>query len=218
MAENLPVNFAIPGEQILANYSFTQLISGLGFLSLNCATYRDTDSIEYFLDDNIDVSDAGEYYVGSVVGNNANVTVATKSFTTSTFNNPRTIQGKAWLKLPVAGNNVTYWFEVSLLKVLVDNTTTSLASYTTYSKTSGLPGVPEYLVTAFDVAKTGIKVGEKLRITLVFKATGASSGANTAWAYDASNSARSITVGVNTYSFPAGNTNTNLNIPFRIEQ
>ena len=164
----MPVNFAVPGETALASYSFSELLTGLGYQIFYPGGYRDEETTyNYLIDrqfygtgnqataDNTDVYDYEEY-------------------DTSTFNIPRAVQGRVNVIFAVkhvtvhGGQGSVVNTSAELLVVHTDDSTTSLGSATSERWGNQTGGSTNYKNTsvAFDVDLTNIKIGEKLRIKL----------------------------------------------------
>lgn len=113
MAENMPLNFVIPGENVLATYSYTDIANGAGYVDFYPFITRNgpqaSPTVSYQLaisssqntaDKQITTSNAEEY-----------------NFDSSPFNTPRVAKGLAYLKIVVKQNAGTRHYAIRLLKV-----------------------------------------------------------------------------------------------------
>lgn|GEM_PF-6765257 len=96
MAENLPINFAVPGENVIATYNYQELAEGTGILSLYpfYATMSG-GTIIYRLSSNTYFSESN-----STGGTTGGALVFNKTFELNPFNTPRTVKGTAIFTLP----------------------------------------------------------------------------------------------------------------------
>jgi hypothetical protein len=156
MASTLPINIPIPAENILANYDWTDVADGTGYIRLY-VIHEDT------LGDG-DCSLVTKAY--STPRGNLSKPSA-KAIDLTPFNTPRTIGGRAVVncgKIETSSGNGS--FTVTFWKVSGGAETAISGNLTSYSKSSGGSHIAIGSIT-----QTNFKVGDILRIKLTGNGT-----------------------------------------------
>lgn len=195
-----PRRYANPGT-VLANFDFTDLASGLGFVNYYGLTSNPSTS--YLLSSNV------EYSSGSRETSKSNGSL-TVNFDSSVFNLPRVVKGNAYFSCAVVITaSGTGTISATLQKVGPTGTVTDLGSgVTSESITSSNDSTMFFLELPLNT--TNIAAGDKLRlaVTLVCDAAG-----SILIAHDPASR--------NSTNFPANDnyiTRLKVSIPFRIDQ
>ena len=211
MANIMPINIPLPQEPIMANYNWTDVASGVGFVTFDLFQTDNSTATEYRISDNVL---GGE-------GSHAPVSSGTVTFTfdSSPLGTPRVMMGTAFALFSQAvwstggsGNSASVYAVVSICKWDGTNETV-LATQTTstLSRVSALEAVTRSL--GFSIAKTNFKIGEQIRIKVaVTSAISGTGRTRTIWdpLNRDSGGEASITASTNPTYFK-------INIPFKID-
>lgn len=159
----------------VASYDYTDIASGLGFVTYYpCATLSGTGTLAYFLVTTTDVRPDQD--AGGASTTNSTVSSLSINFDTSTFNLPRTAKGTAFVNFAVRNPDADVTnckFSAQLKKVASDGTTlTNLSSAVERNYGSGGGGAlgattTQQIFFSLALTQTQIKVGEKLRLTII---------------------------------------------------
>ena len=157
-AQNLPINFAIPAEGSVASYSFSELLSGSGYVEFYLGL-NDTGMLTEF--QYYSKTSLTEY---SSADNNSVWTSAGSLDFKQRVNKPVSVAGKAVATIPTwkSNNSSTGVRCVVSIGKYDGVTTTILASGTTNQNGQSTAEVYKYLTAEIDVPKTNFKIGEYL--------------------------------------------------------
>jgi hypothetical protein len=177
MADQLPVNFAIPGENSIANYDWRDIATGTGYIEFYATKTRLASADSYKLVTSTLWSDS-DY----ALGNNS----ATDLDFDITFDNQLTLKGEAHVQVPIAfflgsgtGVSISCTVTVNLYKVSGGVETQIGSTATTTQSSSALNGGQSAqkigaVVIAINTP-TIIKRGDTLRLNVI---SGAGGGTN----------------------------------------
>lgn len=145
----------------LANYDFSDILSGIGYLRFYLSQTKDDSGTNYILIDRTIKTTEIVAGMGAIGYGDPPATV-TRDFDTAALTSPRVLEGECYCSLRGANDYVgdadEWYFTVTLYSY--DGTTeTSIASGT--SETSSKR--QETVVFNFTVPKTLIKIGERIR-------------------------------------------------------
>jgi len=163
MAENLPINFAIPAEGAVASYNWIDLANGMGYVDLYFLVLANS----YLLTNSTNISSNTNYFYSTI-----SFTCIDQDFTT-TINTSRTIRGNAYFEIPVTDINGSGTVTVI---VTVYKNLTSIGTRTT-TKVMTSEGYHSNLISdSVSLTTTNFGVGDILKVHLrVSWAEGASS-------------------------------------------
>lgn len=216
MADNLPVNFPIPGEQALATYNFSDFAQSRGVVKFYLLSTKDSTGLTYKLSEqqigspNYDTNNL-QIFVSSGPNTTNNIDV---DFDLTSFNNPVTIEGKAIVFLGFeynrTGANGTLIFTLKLRK-WDGSTETDIATVTSETFTTSSKG---HLTIPITIPNTHFKIGETLRFSvLAALVAGSSTSSEVAIGIDPLNrDSTNISPSSDTSEY----TQSYINIPFRI--
>lgn len=168
MADNLPINFTIPGESAIASYPYQDVQDGTGYVHYFGA--KDNDG--YVLTTQNIYS---EIIFSQVTANAGDATLLSQNFDVL-FNAPKNVKGNLIANFPVMHDTSTSGLRkvnvtVTVYKVAVGGATTQIGTDTAteYSNTGTGQMEPNYRVRIVKCAltQTHFKVGESLRINVV---------------------------------------------------
>ncbi len=156
-----------PKREFLANFPFSDIASGTGFIKYFIAGAENDSAVSYLLTElsltssNSNVSPRGDNTVF-----NANGETITAS--TSVFNLPRTIRGNAYFNW--AGKSSSSGDGDFLVQVFIDSTDISSGGVTTHNigadTATVLPGLIEIPLT-----QTTVKKGETIKVKITWNKT-----------------------------------------------
>ena len=157
----------LPKREFLANFNFTDIASGTGFIKYWIAGAKDDSAVSYLLTElsltssNSNASPRGD---NTVFNNNGETLTAS----TSTFNLPRTIRGNAyfnWAGKSSSGGNGDF-----LVQVLIDSKDISSGGVNTHNigadTASVLPGLIE-----IPLIQSQVKKGETVKVKITWNKT-----------------------------------------------
>lgn len=168
MADVLPLNFPIPGENAVASYNYEELASGLGYIEFYGLSILDgtTPDTEYFLT-------TSEIYSQDI---ELTSTATTYSFYSSPFNLPRVVEGRAYVELPFGAKGGSGDTAAATVAIKHYDGSTATTLDTTKTETLEDPGTngtnAEVQVLKFNLAETNFKIGDQLLITITTERTG----------------------------------------------
>lgn len=157
----VPINFAIPAENAIASYSWTDLASGQGYVRF----YPFYDGSNWVMNDN-------KIYTGSDAFAVTNNSTSVVTFTTSTFNTPRTIKGVAYLEVSnnktAAGPYAKSWSLAAVLKKVSGGVTSTIGTFSNYSASFHTNGASIFYMDVMKatIAQTGLKIGDYLQLEI----------------------------------------------------
>jgi hypothetical protein len=240
MAEQLPVNFAIPSENTLTSYSYTDLVEGTGYIEFLGSGWADSGAVKYRLSTTAYMP-SSRGYVSSVdtIDNQKREVVDSGTYTkeidldfdTAIFIKPKVLQGTAFFEIPVASNpynsseQVSWYAIVTLRKIATDGTTETDIVSVQSGEFAGKEGTGynnRYLSFQTVVPKTNIKIGEKVRATIEIWGKKVAGSANPAvmLCFDANNnliSAIGAGSNFNLCTQAAGYTQLKISLPFKVD-
>lgn len=174
MAEQVPVNFAIPGENLIASYNFFDVAEGSGIVEFcGCKVATGSASYNYILTTNktmysVFVGDTGGY---STLNGFSGVFEVV-------FNLPKTIKGTATLCVPICcyaqTGTRTGYITADIRKYDGSSETTIGASTQSPSITGINSFIPGMTNIKFSIARTNFKKGDTLRLYIAGTASGGS--------------------------------------------
>lgn len=152
MADNLPINFNIPSEGAIASYSWTDVASGLGYVTLYL-TSHEVDHVTAF--SLIDATIAGKRYGSGWYS------TTYQAFDSSGFNTPRTVKGKMYFSGQMCNTAVNAPIYAKVYHVTAAGVETEIGAenYTDSNLTAGYP-----FCLCWNIAETDFKIGEYIRI------------------------------------------------------
>jgi hypothetical protein len=181
MADRLPINFDIPQESAVASYNWTELASGLGYVTFYgamSATGGTSPTVVYNLLSNPLPSNPHLRTLDGIYALQHSATAYTVD--TNVFNTPRLLQGTAYVSatLGIENNTASITMTVKLQHVrgaVVTDISSSLTSmtFTTSSDTT----LRRNVIIPLDLTTTNIKKGDIIR--LLVTNTGSAGGART---------------------------------------
>jgi len=165
MASNLPINFAVPNEGIIASYSYNDLATGLGYVNFYPVVLGGVDKLvtsqEY--------SQEGQYQYGSAVNS---TTLYEKTFVAN-IGSTRTMYGEAIISCPwgATRNDNTATITGTIYKNAVELVTGNKEHTWTVDNN----GQGAYMSLILSIPLTTLKKGDQLKIKIKI---------NTNYAYD----------------------------------
>ena len=107
MAETLPINFPLETENVIASFSFTDIIDGTGVVVMRAFTSKDNTTADYHLGTN-------DLYSNDIITTEAVATthagfeaVHDIDFDLGTFNSSRIMSGTARVNITLGGNSTS---------------------------------------------------------------------------------------------------------------
>ncbi len=207
----LQKTFRKQGESAIASYSFSELVSGLGFIKFYLAATEGDSGASYILTEQQIYSFWGDTrYVETALTTNS---TSTNTFLSSVFNLPRVVNGVAILTIgfdydtssPGSAGSIT-----ATLSKFDGTTTTPLA--TAVSQTISMAARNGTWTFRLPLTQTIIKKGEQLKLVIFVDHNGGTDRF-TAYGHDPQNrDGAKITPSTNANSI----TSSNLLIPFKI--
>lgn len=176
MADQLPINFAIPGENVVVSYNWEDVANGDGYVRLYASASTQTSTTTYFLINQTIDSDL--ISTGGEVTSSSSTKILDMDFDLSQFNAPRKIIGSAIVSATLgkgttaSGSNTGEAFFIAKIRKWNGTTESEIAN--SQSRTIILPattsatGEPksERLTTKVTIPETSFKIGETLRLTM----------------------------------------------------
>jgi hypothetical protein len=163
MANQMPMNFDMPQENINALYSYSDVREGTGFITYYASEYGDESATSYVLDTELSYSQSIEVDTG------------TYDFYTPTFNVPKIIEGDALLNACIyahspGGDSATCKITVKFYHY--DGTTSTQIGSTWVSTEHSVGGVdigtPKSINGRITLPLTNFRIGDQLRVEVVF--------------------------------------------------
>lgn len=172
MADQLPLNIAIPPEPTLATYSYTDIADGTGVIKLYGYQSSSNTGMDYHLTSQTPYSAS----MSIITPNN---TIATYDFDLSPFNTPRTVKGNALFQIgafKAAAASGAIFVEIQKFDGVTPTTIASKLSEIFLS--SGSNGGKNFVVS-IPVPQTHFKIGENLRLSLTIHSRGSNMNVGT---------------------------------------
>lgn len=197
MADNLPISFAIPAEQAIASYNWTDIADGTGVVSFYLIESGNSSGVDYHLVSNISYSNSTNIGAGSGVTTDLD-------YDSTPFNSPRTVNGTATLEVPMyLPEAETGYLKAQLFKYDGSTETAISSEIQSPTKTAGVP----IAFLQIPLTETLFGVGDILRLTLKMTHV-AFGGANIYYGQDPmARTDANFTI----------TTRSKLNVPFKIE-
>lgn len=158
MADQLPINFAIPGENIIATYDYNDIADGTGIVEFYLFSAFEGD---------YQVSGAEVFEIGkeAVFSHSIEVQVSdAKSFFTKEFNTPRTIKGTALLSFSMYKSTNPQQIKIQLFHY--DGTTSTQIGSDFHYNFNDASSARRMINAKIDCPATHFKIGEQLKITI----------------------------------------------------
>lgn len=155
MADQLPINFAIPQESSIASYSWSDIADGTGFVlfyGVISRTGKGLINIWLPNDDQDPSAETNDFTGGDY------------DYDTSQFNSPRTIGGTAWITQGANADGVANLSIKAELFLVRGVTETSISAQQTSSSLNTTQ--PEAVTFQMPIAETNLQKGDKIRLTL----------------------------------------------------
>lgn len=185
MADTLPLNFPIPGDQIVASYDFFDFSTGVGYKTFYLVGPMNSGGAQRILSSNALESDTDNTGTGNVG------TGATTTSWDTTFNRSVTIADAPCFfrhKASITGATCSNYMGVEVFHVR-GGVETSLGSGTGDTMTSGAAAT-HIKVLKFDLSKKTFGVGDILRVKTTFNATNNFNS----WTWDAGTAGNEATI------------------------
>lgn len=217
MADLLPINFEILGEQALINVDWTDFASGQAYVTFYGSSIDNSGTVEYYLSNNVNASYTQKTLDSATHVDETNGVSFDLDFDTSNFNLPKIINGDVIVSVPVTAYSTgtangdsarveAYLYKVNgVTETLLGSETGKNEVVASNSTTTGI-----YSVLRFNVSNKVIAIGEKLRLNIkLFVTEGGTGGFE----------------GINIYHSPGNlsiptqllTSQLKANIPFRVE-
>jgi len=169
----VPVNFAIPGESAVASYSWTDIASGLGYVTFYGFKSVDDTTGHYILSKNPSYSDEVAT-LGTSVDSRTYTEVLDLDFDTSEFKLPQTIEGAGYVQIALSTNGADTktinYYAIAKLRKWDGVTETEISSGQSREmeliQTTNYGWDGENSNIYLDIPKTVFKKGEILRLSI----------------------------------------------------
>ena len=214
MAENLPVNFAIPGENIISSYSYTDIAEGTGIQPLYCFASRPGGTLTYHMDKNaIECGGIGADTTEGPQERRFLFDNSSVSFDLGDFNAPRVVRGKAFVTFTIVALGGLSGAQTVTIEVLKNSTQIATTTITTQSAA----GSAKSFCASMTIPETQFGIGDNL--ILKFTCT---ESKHIFLEHDPSNRSEADAFLVNGKTYPATNstitpTKCMFYVPFKIE-
>jgi len=173
MADQLPLNFAIPSESAIVTYPYEDISEGIGRVKYNLMSIEDASAESYIM--------TRDTLYSNTIDPGRDVTpneVTTWDFDLAPFNTPKIVKGTALFnfntyfdKEGVGASNMV--FEIEVYHYDGSTATQIGSSWTVPTMTSSGGDVKRELVTAqIELPLTKFKIGEIIRVAIVATKTG----------------------------------------------
>ena len=160
----VPINFNIPGESAVASYSYTELVTRLGYVDFipTCSISDNTNTIVQNL--STTTLDVGAYGVGTLGSSvrYSHPTGGAFSFTSPAFDSTRTVEGDFYLSFTSTASDSGASGGADITITLKKNTTT----LGTATVKSALVNSNKTHLVKISVARTNINTGDTLNISM----------------------------------------------------
>jgi hypothetical protein len=165
MAEVLPINFAVPGENILSTYDYADIASGTGYISFYAGVLKSSNCLSNII-----------FWGNTINTSGTNTTTSYVKVVDVDFdallNKPLVLRGKAIINVPysfIAGNGAFAGngYIVAKIRKWDGSTETEIANNTGTTRTDSA-GVLGYYLEGLDITVplTNFKKGEYIRLTI----------------------------------------------------
>lgn len=156
MAENLPINFAIPGENLIASYDWYQTLSDIGYQNFYLMKIKSTTATSYILTNQLTYAD--RYCIEE--------TTSDKDFDLTVLK-PCTLKGDLIVLLSFRCPSGTPVITGTLYHVNGAGTETSLGSGTISAEAVG-EAYNHMRLLKFTLTEKSFGIGEKIRLNLTW--------------------------------------------------
>lgn len=172
MAEQLPINFAIPAEPTITSYNYTDIADGSGKVDFYGYESKGSAAAKYELDTDTAIYSETTLFTGTTSGTGGTAITFNKDFYTKKYNKPTTLKGTCFVQLPfahrvtVSNQNISTYLVVTISEYNA-TATTQVTQATSYTFASGV-GVSQIanFNFSFDVPDYTIKVGSQILVNL----------------------------------------------------
>jgi hypothetical protein len=182
MADNLPVNFPIPGESTISSYNWNDIASGLGYVNFYlCSGSNSTDTTNYFLTEQTLVSEKIEADIAC----DTPAAEYSLTFMSSSFNAPRYVKGVASIPLcyfPTVSQAGTSLHLEVVIEHYDGSLATTLATFTGSNITTTNNNIVYKKQITLTLTPKLFRIGDFLRVKIIIDKT-ASGGAGTDHVY-----------------------------------
>lgn len=213
MADLMPVNFPIPGEQAIASYDIQDILNGLGYEQFYLCAFTDSSATTYAMI-------ANTIYGDPKIISGTQDTTQTFTFDSSIFNTPRTVKGTLYCDFSLmvdhaSGQNAGTGYVVVTLYHYDGSTETSLGTAQTDTVSLGSSGGAREKALKFALTEKTFAVGDRIRVKVQVNSSGGTSGTSvTRVGVDPRN--RTYTaVSPGQVSFDTQHTTFNIYVPFK---
>ena len=158
MAENLPVNFVIPGENILASYDWVDIANGTGVQTFYFAVTKTSAATNYILTENSNIRSALREVKN----------LGATNFILSAFNTPRTIGGTAYFN---ATGLIDFYPGTVNFKITIKKNSTAITSQISsqaYAETDG----QMVCLVPISIPEVNYAIGDVLSVEVEFGTSG----------------------------------------------
>lgn len=222
-----PKSFLRSSEGAVANYNYTDVANGSGYIVFTCGSTSNAGTLAYTLDEearevgNTDPTtvDAHERrFLAEIV---ASTTWAEVTFSTSPFNLPRTINGTAYFVFTLASPHNNTAAETQAPNVNLKINSTSIGNVSGSSVKIPASGVKTYCLS-LSITDKVIQKGDVLKLTFTMVSGGTSAAQRIAVLHDPLNRDVSAYTCFSTWNIPAVTASNNPSkflayIPFKID-
>lgn len=187
MADQLPINFAIQSEQSLVNYDWVELATGTGYIGFYCGELKDNNGVQEILNENVfevwhvgySSSGSGVYSTGretrAEISVASDTLIISKTFELSPLNTNKIVKGDLICQIAygaqpiVSDSNMQTYANITFY---VDDTQIATGTSSTNTLPANGTGITDgMLAFKFELPRTKIKRGEKIKIKLEIQST-----------------------------------------------
>lgn len=223
MAESLPLSFPIPAEAVISSFTFTELLTNVGYLKFYLGATSEwltstTKTTTYIATPNVYFPETTESSYSATIGETPSAKI-TINFDSVEFKKPLTIEGTALFTMPLkvtqGSAGAEGWIKTTVQRWDGSSATTIGSKESEPQVNSGT----KQMTTQISLTKTSFSIGDQLRIKIEVYAkaqtgVGTTVGFSTQIAYDPQ--------GRDTTNFTPSSDNTlstisNIIIPFKVD-
>jgi hypothetical protein len=186
MADQLPINFAVPQEGAIASYDFEDIIDGSGYLRLYATRMHNDGTYSLIAENRISpfmIHSATGYVSATatvaLAASPTYTTILNLTFNSAAFNFPRILNGTARLQLPISYN--VNGASIIRNTITITNVTTSetIAS-DTWSTTYAAPAsiAASNIIRPMTISNKRIAPTNQIRINIVIDGTNTAGAVN----------------------------------------